>query len=98
MRGGKSRFGGAPPVAESQYTVYYKSAITLLDEAQEAEAVQVLSAILEMRENQAVQTPSVMCKIYYTMAMLHLVLRNLRKVSLSTCYNNILPSNQSGQT
>lgn len=52
------------------------------DEAQEAEVVQVLGAILELRENQAVQTPNTMCHIYFTTAMMHLVLNNFEKVSL----------------
>ena len=51
-----------------------------LDEAQEAEVVQVLGAILELRENQAVQTPNIMCHIYFTIAMMHLVLDNFEKV------------------
>ena len=57
-----------------------------LDEAQEAEVVQVLGAILELRENQAVQTPSIMCSIYFTTAMMHLVLNNFEKVNLVVVY------------
>eukprot|EP00794_Sanderia_malayensis_P015206 gene15206-16777_t len=50
-----------------------------LDEAQEAEAIQVLGAILELRENQAVQTASVMCNIYFTTAMMYLLFDNKEK-------------------
>ena len=56
----------------------------LLDEAQEAEAVQVINAILDLREQQSVQTPAVMCKIYFTTAMLQYILGDLPKVS--TCF------------
>ncbi|XP_048580934.1 zinc finger MYND domain-containing protein 12 [Nematostella vectensis] len=51
----------------------------VLDEAQEAEAIQVIHAILELREQQSMQTPSVMCKIYFTVAMLQFVLGNMQK-------------------
>ena len=53
-----------------------------VDEAQEAEAVQVLSAILEVREQQAVQSAAVMSKIYLTLAMLYYVLHDAKQV----CY------------
>ncbi len=53
------------------------------DEAQEAEAVQVLGAILELRENQAVQTASVMCNIYFTTAMMYLLFQDIEKVGCS---------------
>ena len=49
-------------------------------EAQEAEAIQVIHAMLEMREQQSVQSPSVMFKIYFTIAMLHFVLGDMAKV------------------
>ena len=53
----------------------------LLDEAQEAEAIQVINAILDLREQQSVQTPAVMCKIYFTTAMLQYILGDMPKVS-----------------
>eukprot|EP00112_Aurelia_sp_Birch-Aquarium-sp1_P024374 Seg768.15 transcript_id=Seg768.15/GoldUCD/mRNA.D3Y31 product="Zinc finger MYND domain-containing protein 12" protein_id=Seg768.15/GoldUCD/D3Y31 len=53
----------------------------VLDEAQEAEVVQVVGAILELRENQAIQTPSIMCHIYFTTAMMHLILDNTEKAN-----------------
>ena len=51
------------------------------DEAQEAEAIQVVNAILDLREQQTVQTPAVMCKIYFTTAMLQFILGDMPKVS-----------------
>ena len=51
-----------------------------LDEAQEAEAIQVVNAILELREQQSVQSPAVMCKIYFTTAMLQFILGDMPKV------------------
>ena len=51
------------------------------DEAQEAEAIQVINAILDLREQQSVQTPAVMCKIYFTTAMLQFILGDMPKVS-----------------
>lgn len=51
------------------------------DEAQEAEAIQVINAILDLREQQSVQTPAVMCKIYFTTAMLQFILDDMPKVS-----------------
>ena len=53
---------------------------TITDEAQAAEAVQVLNAILELRENQAVQQSSVMSNIYYALALLHMILDNFQQV------------------
>lgn len=47
-----------------------------LDEAQGAEAVQILNAILEVREKQSSSTPSVLLKVYFTLAMLYLVLQD----------------------
>ena len=54
--------------------------VTLTDEAQEAEAVQVLGAILELRENQAVRAPAVMSNIYFTTAMMNLLFHQLDQV------------------
>ena len=61
----------------------------LSDEAQEAEAIQVVNAILDLREQQSVQTPAVMCKIYFTTAMLQFILGDMPKVSpysFTTCF------------
>ena len=49
------------------------------DEAQEAEAIQVLNAIFDMREHQSA-APPVMAKIAYACAMLYFVLHDDRKV------------------
>ena len=57
--------------------------VCFIDEAQEAEAIQVINAILGIREKQSVQTPAVMCKIYFTTAMLQFILGDLPKVSES---------------
>lgn len=51
----------------------------ILDEAQEAEAIQVVNAMLDLREQQTVQTPAVMCKIYFTTAMLQFILGDMLK-------------------
>jgi len=45
-----------------------------IDSAQEAEAMQVVNAILHIREQQPIQNPIIMTKIYFTMAMLQFVL------------------------
>lgn len=58
-----------------------KNVFSLSDEAQEAEAIQVINAILDLREQQSVQTPAVMCKIYFTTAMLQFILADMPKVS-----------------
>lgn len=52
-----------------------------LDEAQAAEAVQVLGSILEMREQQTVKNPTVMSTVYFTLAMLYLVLQEHAKAT-----------------
>ena len=53
------------------------------DEAQEAEAIQVINAILDLREQQSVKTSAVMCKIYFTTAMslLQFISGDMPKVS-----------------
>jgi hypothetical protein len=51
-----------------------------IDEAQEAEAIQVIHAMLDIREQQSVQSPSIMFKIYFTVAMLQFVLGDMTKV------------------
>jgi len=50
-----------------------------LDEAQEAEAVQVLESIYEMREQQGDDAPASNVAIAYALAMLHYVLRENNK-------------------
>lgn len=65
----------------------------LSDEAQEAEAIQVVNAILDLREQQSVQTPAVMCKIYFTTAMLQFILGDMPKVSpysFTTCFQLLI--------
>ncbi|CAB4031740.1 zinc finger MYND domain-containing 12-like [Paramuricea clavata] len=53
--------------------------IDVLGEAQEAEAIQVLNAVLELREQQTVQNASIMCKVYYTLTMLHFILNDSKQ-------------------
>ena len=62
--------------------VIIKFLLLFADEAQEAEAIQVLNAILELREQQAVQNASTMCKIYFTVAMLYCVLQQPNQVRI----------------
>lgn len=50
-----------------------------LDEAQEAEAVQVLNAIYDMRENQPSKRPELMAKVAHSLAMLHYLLHDTDK-------------------
>lgn len=63
------------------FEIYLKMLSSFPDEAQEAEAIQVINAILDLREQQSVQTPAVMCKIYFTTAMLQFILGDMPKVS-----------------
>lgn len=63
------------------FEIHFKMFFSLPDEAQEAEAIQVINAILDLREQQSVQTPAVMCKIYFTTAMLQFILGDMPKVS-----------------
>jgi len=48
----------------------------ILDEAQGAEAVHILHSILQIREKQSSSTPTIMSKIYFTLALLYVVLEN----------------------
>ncbi|XP_064611450.1 zinc finger MYND domain-containing protein 12-like [Liolophura sinensis] len=50
-----------------------------LDEAQEAEAIQVLNAVFDMREHQPNRKPEDMARIAYSLAMLYYVLYDLDK-------------------
>ena len=50
------------------------------DEAQEAEALQVLHAIFNVRQHQPDQRPEVMTKITLTLAMLYFVLHDIERV------------------
>ncbi|XP_020839091.1 zinc finger MYND domain-containing protein 12 isoform X2 [Phascolarctos cinereus] len=52
---------------------------TGLDEPQEAEAVHILSTILEIREHTAKEKPEIIIKILKTVAMLHYLMMNLSK-------------------
>ena len=51
------------------------------DDAQDAEAIQVINAMLDLRDKQSVQTPAVMCKICFTTAMLQFILGDMPKVN-----------------
>ena len=60
----------------------------ILDEAQEAEAVQVLNAVLDIRDH----TPSSineLIKIYHALAMLQFLFKNLSAVSASCLLTRI---------
>ncbi|ELT99877.1 hypothetical protein CAPTEDRAFT_225144 [Capitella teleta] len=50
-----------------------------LDEAQEAEAIQVLNAIFDMRENQAGSAPESLAKVSHALAMLYYLLHDVDK-------------------
>ena len=53
----------------------------ILDEAQEAEAVQVLNSIYDMREHQSNRQPEDMATVCHALAMLYFVLKDIIKVS-----------------
>ena len=59
-----------------------KTSFFFSDEAQGAEALLILQSILDIRENQTSSTPSVMSKIYFTLAMLYFVLQDYNAVSI----------------
>ena len=61
---------------------FQKTSFFFLDEAQSAEALLILQSILDIRENQSSSTPSVMSKIYFTLAMLYFVLQDYNAVSI----------------
>ncbi|KAL5014322.1 hypothetical protein ScPMuIL_008592 [Solemya velum] len=50
-----------------------------LDEAQEAEAVQVLNAICDMREHQPTRRPHDLAMVYHALAMLYFILSDVDK-------------------
>lgn len=58
--------------------------VELSDEAQQAEALQVLGAIFDVRERQSDERPENVAKITHTLAMLHYILHNIDKVSKDT--------------
>ena len=51
-----------------------------LDEAQEAEAIQVLNAIYDMREHQSGNKSSSIAKVAHALAMLYFILHDIEKV------------------
>jgi TPP-dependent trihydroxycyclohexane-1,2-dione (THcHDO) dehydratase len=51
------------------------------DEAQEAEAVQVLNSVFDMREHQTNRQPEDMARVSHALAMLYYVLGDISKVS-----------------
>jgi len=55
---------------------------TFEDEAQEAEAVQVLNAIYDMREHQSNRRPQDLGKICHGLAMLYFILMDIQKVCM----------------
>ena len=58
----------------------FKDCVLLADEAQEAEAVQVLNSIYDMREHQSNRQPEDMATVCHALAMLYFVLKDLNKV------------------
>ena len=65
------------------YKLYAEMSIcTAADEAQEAEAIQVLNAIYDMREHQPGSRPETMATIAHALAMLYFLLHELEKVRL----------------
>ena len=53
----------------------------IADEAQEAEAIQVLNAIYDMREHSPNTKPEAMATIAHALAMLYFLLHDLERVS-----------------
>ena len=56
------------------------------DEAQQAEAVQVLRAIFELRERQSNEQPNNLAKIAHTLAMLYYILVDIERVQWLLCF------------
>ena len=56
------------------------------DEAQEAEAIQVLNSIYDMREHQSNRQPEDMATVCHALAMLYFVLRDISKVGNSSSW------------
>lgn len=50
------------------------------DEAQQAEAIQVLGKVFEVRERQSIEKPEKLAKIAHTLSMLYYILHDLEKV------------------
>ena len=61
---------------------FHVTSYSFLDEAQGAEALLILQSILDIRENQTSSTPSVMSKVYFTLAMLYFVLQDYNAVGI----------------
>lgn len=72
----------------------YKFHINLFfftDEAQEAEAIQVLNAIYDMREHQSNRKPQDLALVCHALAMLYFILYDIQKVFVNqsaTCLNS----------
>ena len=64
----------------ADFPVYEES----LDEAQEAEAIQVLNAIFDMREHQASNKPDSIARVAHALAMLYFILHDIEKVIKKT--------------
>lgn len=56
------------------------------DEAQEAEAVQVLNSVYDMREHQTNRQPEDMARVCHALAMLYYVLTDISKVVIDISY------------
>jgi len=59
----------------------YIFTVCYTDEAQEAEAIQVLNAIFDIWEQQASKKPELIAKITHALAMLYFMLQDLNKVN-----------------
>ena len=60
----------------------------VIDEAQEAEAIQVLNAIYDMREHQSNRKAETIATIAHSLAMLYFILHDIEKV-LRAWLNNV---------
>ena len=59
---------------------YFSISPLLPDEAQEAEAIQVLNAIYDMQEHQQNRQPQDLATISHALAMLYFILTDISKV------------------
>jgi len=66
----------------------------LLDEAQEAEAIQVLNSIYDMQEHQQNRQPQDLATICHALAMLYFILMDIPKVSVKL--SHMFPPTRSG--
>jgi len=55
------------------------------DEAQEAEAIQMLNAVYDIREQSSKQNFASIAKICHTLSMLYFILDDVQRVSTSFC-------------